>query len=146
MLRATSQWRELLVGLGDTALARTYRTGGFTVRLLAHHVTDAHLHGLNRLRHGLTEDGYVIAPFDPDAWAALPDSSLAPVVALNLLEATTAHWVALLTQVSPAEFAREIVHPQEGRQDLWQLVSKHDWHLRHHFEHARLALHESPNA
>lgn len=140
MEAATRDWRALLSGVGDADLARTYRPGAFTVRQLAHHVADAHLHGLVRLRHGLTEDGFVIRPFDPDDWAALPDMALPVDVALNLLDALTAHWAILLDRTDPAAFAREITHPDEGPQDLWQLVAKHDWQLRHHLEHARIAL------
>ncbi|MEF2280212.1 DinB family protein [Deinococcus sp. YIM 134068] len=137
---AAREWRDLLGGLDDSALARTYRPGAWTVRQLAHHAADAHAHGLNRLRYGLTTEEYVIQPFDQDAWLSLPGAALPVEAALALMDATNARWVALLRGLDPVRLARHVTHPQEGRQDLWRLVAKHDWHLRHHLAQAQRAL------
>lgn len=137
---AAGEWRRLLAGLDDAALGRSSRPGAWTVRQLAHHTADAHLHGLHRLRSGLTTDGYVIQPFDQDAWLELPDAALPVGAALALLEAVNLRWGALLRGTPPERFARRITHPQEGGQDLWHLVAKHDWHLRHHLAQVRQAL------
>ncbi|GMA14650.1 hypothetical protein E5F05_19280 [Deinococcus metallilatus] len=137
---AAREWREVLTGLDAEALARTYRPGAWTVQQLAHHAADAHLHGLNRLRYALTTEGYVIQPFDQEAWLALPDAALPVDAALDLLDAANARWAELLRGVNPEQFARRVTHPQEGEQDLWRLLAKHDWHLRHHLGHVRLAL------
>lgn len=140
MEETARDWREVLAGLDADALARSYRPGGWTVAQLAHHTADAHVHGLNRLRYALTTDAYVIQPFAQEAWLALPDAGLPVGAALTLLDAANLRWGALLRGVSPDRFARRLTHPQEGEQDLWRLVAKHDWHLRHHLAHARLAL------
>ncbi|TSA86768.1 hypothetical protein FNU79_06150 [Deinococcus detaillensis] len=137
---SVAQWRGLVGARNATDLARTYREDSWNVRQLAHHVAEAHLHGLSRLKSGLTQENYVIVPFDQNAALTLPDADLPVSAALELLEAVNLRWVALLRGVSSTEFARSIVHPQEGLQDLWQLVNKHDWHLRHHLAQARLAL------
>lgn len=134
------EWRTVLSGLTEAELGRTYRPGAWTVRQLAHHTADAHVHGLNRLRYGLTSERYVIQPFDQQAWLALPDAALPVGAALALLDAANVRWGALLRGVDPAEFARRVTHSQEGEQDLWRLLAKHDWHLRHHLGHVRLAL------
>ncbi|WP_216328208.1 DinB family protein [Deinococcus aestuarii] len=143
MEAAAREWRERVSGLDDEALSLTYRPGGWTVRQLAHHTADGHLHGLNRLRSGLTTEDYVIQPFDQEAWLALPDAGLPVEAALAMLDALNLRWAALLRGVDPARFFRHVTHPHEGRQDLWRLVAKHDWHLRHHLGHARLALREA---
>ncbi|WP_102125268.1 DinB family protein [Deinococcus planocerae] len=143
MEEAARGWRELLSRLGAAALSRTYRPGGWTVRQLAHHTADAHVHGLNRLRSGLTTEEFVIQPFDQEAWLALPDAELPVEAALALMDAANLRWAALLRGVDPARFSRHVTHPHEGRQELWRLVAKHGWHLRHHLGHARLALGET---
>lgn len=137
---SVADWRGLVGARTASDLARTYRPESWNVRQLAHHVAEAHLHGLSRLKAGLTQENYVIVPFDQSAALTLPDSNLPVSAALELLEALNLRWLALLRSVESAQFAREIVHPAEGRQDLWQLVTKHDWHLRHHLAQARLAL------
>ena len=142
MTQAVTDWQATLQALKPTDLTRTYRPGGWTVQQLAHHTADAHLHGLNRLRHDLTEPEFQIQPFDQSAWLTLPDSNLPVSVAAQLLEPLNAHWIALLRGTPAEHFNRQVVHPAEGRQDLWQLAVKHDWHLRHHLAHVHLALKE----
>ena len=140
MQGAVTDWHTLLAGLNAADLARTYRPASWTVLQLAHHVPEAHLHGLIRLKGGLSTPEYVIQPFDQDAALSLPDYDLPVSAALALLDAVNLRWLALLRGVKAEQFDRRITHPQEGSQDLWQLTAKHDWHLRHHLAQARLAL------
>ncbi|RJF71916.1 hypothetical protein D3875_10430 [Deinococcus cavernae] len=140
MTQSVEAWRHTLEALAPADLDRTYRPGSWTVHQLAHHTADAHLHGLNRLRYGLTEHEFHIQPFDQSAWLALADGRLPVGVAAQLLEPLNVHWAALLRGTPAEQFGRQVVHPAEGRQDLWQLAVKHDWHLRHHLAHVRLAL------
>lgn len=133
-----------LAGLGaaltPAQLGQTYRTGSFTVRQLIHHIADAHELGFMRFRWGLTERSPSILPMDQDAWARLADYGLPPAPSLALHAAVNARWVAVLAALDPAELTREIVHPQEGVMDLWALLAKHEWHVRHHLGHLQLAL------
>ncbi|MBB6097975.1 hypothetical protein HNR42_001398 [Deinobacterium chartae] len=140
MEQTAQEWRSTVQSLPDAELNRTYREGSWTMRELVHHAADAHMHGLIRLKYGLVEDGYVIKPMEQQAWLGLADTRLPPQASLDLLEALNLRWGALLRGLDPAELGREVVHPQEGRQDLWRLIAKHDWHLRHHLAHVRLAL------
>jgi DinB superfamily len=130
----------LASGLNETDLERSYRLGGFTVRQLLHHLADSHELGFMRFRWGLTEDAPIILPMDQDAWAALPDYRLPIAPSLALFGAVNARWVAVLAALDPAEMKREIVHPLEGRMNLWRLLAKHEWHVRHHMAHIGLAL------
>lgn len=140
MTRAVTDWQGVLASVTQADLSRSYREGGWTLQQLAHHTADAHLHGLNRLRHGLTQADFQIQPFPQGEWVTLPDAALPVSVAAGLLAGLNAHWEALLRGTPAGAFDREIIHPAEGRQDLWQLTVKHDWHLRHHLAHVRLAL------
>ncbi|MFB9995338.1 DinB family protein [Deinococcus oregonensis] len=140
MLATAQAWRTLLTGLSETELSQRYRPGSWTVHQLAHHAADAHLHGLVRLSYGLAEQPYTIQPMDQEAWLALPTSAAPVQHALALLDALNLRWVAILRGTDPRALGTQILHPQEGQQDLWRLVAKHDWHLRHHLAHAQLAL------
>lgn len=127
-------------GLSDEQLGATYRPGSFTVRQLAHHLADAHEQGFMRFRWGLTEEGPTILPMNEERWAELPDYTLAPEVSLAVFQGVNARWTVLLEALDPQALSRTIRHPQEGDQDLWRLLAKHEWHVRHHLAHARLAL------
>jgi uncharacterized damage-inducible protein DinB len=137
---SAAQLAQVGAALSPAHLAQTYRSGSFTARQLVHHIADAHELGFMRFRWGLTERRPSILPMDQDAWARLADYALPPAPSLALHAAVNARWVAVLTALDPAELTREIVHPQEGVMDLWALLAKHEWHVRHHLGHLRLAL------
>jgi hypothetical protein len=128
--------RAAIAGLTDAQLDTPYRPGGWTVRQLVHHVPDSHVNGYARLKLALTEDAPVIKPYDENAWAALADSGLGVDIALDLLTAIQARWVALYRALSVSQLARVYVHPARGLQvSLDGHLQHYAWHSRHHVAH-----------
>ena len=128
--------RAAVEGLGDAQLDTPYRPGGWTVRQVVHHLPDSHLNAYVRFRLGLTEEAPVIRPYDEQAWARLPDASLAPVsLSLALLEALHARWVDAITRLPDAAFSRTFTHPELGSMSLDQQLALYAWHGRHHVAH-----------
>lgn len=123
-------------GLNDSQLDMPYRPGGWTVRQVVHHVADSHLNAYVRLRLALTEDTPTIKPYAEAAWAELPDARTMPVSAsLRMLDALHARWVALLRALAPADYARAVTHPDNGRMTIDTIVALYSWHGRHHTAH-----------
>lgn len=141
---AAHDWHDLLTSTPQGRLTARPHPHGWTVAQLAHHTADAHAHGLSRLKYALTTPGYVVQPFDQDAWLTLPDATLPVEDALDLLRVTNRRWTTLLRALNPEQLDTTLTHPQEGPQTLWDLTAKHDWHLRHHLAQARLALTGTP--
>ena len=128
--------RAAVSGLSDAQLDTPYRPAGWTVRQLVHHVPDSHVNGYVRVKLALTEDAPVIKPYDEVAWSALPDSRLPIAMALDLLDAIQARWVAIYRALSPAQFGRVYVHPEHGREvSLDRHLQHYAWHSRHHVAH-----------
>ncbi|HVB32145.1 MAG TPA: putative metal-dependent hydrolase [Gemmatimonadaceae bacterium] len=130
--------RAAVRGLSGTQLDTPYRPEGWTVRQVVHHVPDSHLNSYVRFRLALTEEQPTIKPYDEARWAELPDAK-GPLVAesLALLEALHARWVSLLRAMTPAEFARTLVHPERpgAPMSLDTMVALYAWHGRHHVAH-----------
>ncbi|AMW04534.1 YfiT family bacillithiol transferase [Gemmatimonas phototrophica] len=123
----------VLEPLADTDFASPYRPGGWTVGQLVHHMADSHLNAFVRVKLGLTEEHPTIKPYDQDAWAALPDAtSLSPHVSVALFAATHIRLHAVLEAMTPAQFARTILHPENGAMTLDQVVAMYAWHGDHH--------------
>ncbi|MHB1861906.1 MAG: YfiT family bacillithiol transferase [Gemmatimonadaceae bacterium] len=135
---APAALRAAVRGLSDAQLDTPYRPEGWTVRQVVHHVPDSHLNSYTRFRLALTEEQPTIKPYDEARWAELPDAR-GPLVAesLALLDALHARWVALLRAMSPAEFARTLVHPERpgAPMTLDMMVALYAWHGRHHVAH-----------
>jgi uncharacterized damage-inducible protein DinB len=130
------RFRAALEGLTDAQLDMPYRPGGWTVRQLAHHVTDSHVNAYCRLKLAMTEDNPTIKPYDQDAWAGLADTARTPVaVSLSLLDAVHHRWVVLLESLSDQDFARPLVHPEYGPLTIDRLLQMYAWHGRHHVAH-----------
>ncbi|MDE3128267.1 MAG: putative metal-dependent hydrolase, partial [Gemmatimonadota bacterium] len=130
--------REAVHGLDDTQLDTPYRPDGWTVRQLVHHLPDSHLNSYVRFKLALTEQEPTIKPYDEKGWAELPDGR-SPLVAesLALLDALHARWVYLLRAMTPAEFARTLVHPERpgAPMTLNMMLALYAWHGRHHVAH-----------
>lgn len=125
--------REAVAGLSDAQLDTPYREGGWTVRQVVHHVPDSHINSYCRFRLGLTEDAPTIKTYDEERWAELADARSGPIeMSLLLLDALHERWVILLRSMTPADWAREITHPEHGRLPLDFFLGLYAWHGPHH--------------
>src|SRR5438876_9646023 len=124
-----------LSGLHDAQLDTPYRTGGWTVRQVAHHVPDAHMNAYMRLKWGLTEDTPAIKTYEEKDWAKTPETRAPIAMSLDLLTALHQRWVTLLREMGPADFARTIKHPEWGTPSLDTMLGLYAWHGRHHTAH-----------
>jgi hypothetical protein len=123
---------------GEAGMARSYRSGGWTLRQLVHHLADSHSQMSGRLRMALTEDWPTIKPYDQEAWANLADASTMPVgPSLGVIDGVHARLVILLRSLKEDEWARGFHHPENGPERLDQVLLRYEWHSRHHLEHAR---------
>jgi len=127
--------RSALDTLGESQIDTPYREGGWTVRQLIHHIADSHMNAFIRFRLGLTEDKPTIKPYDENAWSQLPDSSLPIEHSLAIID-NVHHRMTVMLELTPADqFAREIIHPDNGVMTLDKLLQLYAWHGRHHTAH-----------
>ena len=128
--------REAVRGLTESQIDTEYRPGGWTVRQVVHHVPDSHVNALIRFKLALTEDVPTIKPYNETLWAELADVKTVPIsTSLAMLDAVHERWVAILRAMKPSDFARELVHPETGRQRLDQMLALYAWHGPHHVAH-----------
>jgi uncharacterized damage-inducible protein DinB len=128
--------REAVRGLTDEQIDTAYRPGGWTVRQVVHHLPDSHLNAYIRFKLALTENEPTIKPYDEGRWAELVDSKVVPIAtSLSLLDAVHERWVAILRAMSASDFERPLIHPENGRQRLDQMLALYAWHGPHHVAH-----------
>jgi len=137
-----SRLKAMVSSLTDAQLEATYRSGGWTIRQIVHHVVDSHLNSYVRFKWTLTEDRPTIKTYQQSLWAELPDAKNAPVkVSLDFLSALHERWVYMLRSLSEEQWNRTFIHPEYNKEfNLKWLLGLYDWHCRHHYAHVELAL------
>ena len=122
--------------LDDAKLDTPYRPGGWTVRQVVHHLPDSHMNSYVRFKLVLTEQEPAIKGYEENLWAELPEAKKGSIdMSLDLLEALHRRWVMVLENLSPADFAKTLIHPESGIMNLDRLLQLYAWHGRHHVAH-----------
>ena len=90
-----AQLEQLIAGVSDAKLNKTYGAGKWTARQVIHHLADSHMHAFIRTRFIATLDHPTIQPYDQEAWAELPDAKTGPVEpSVQILKGLHARWGA----------------------------------------------------
>ncbi|MGP7816599.1 YfiT family bacillithiol transferase [Niallia sp. 01092] len=121
--------------LNDEQLDTPYRSGGWTVRQVVHHLADSHMNAYVRFKLALTEENPTIKTYEEGKWAELPDYKLSVPISLSLLEALHIRWVELLRSLSPADLEKTFIHPDSGEVSVGKNIGIYAWHGRHHLAH-----------
>lgn len=125
-------------GLPESAYALPYRPDGWTIRQVVHHVADSHINMFLRVKFALSEDEPTIKPYDQDVWVQQPDvAAVPPLVSVALLASLHERAVALFRALSPEQFVRGLMHPENGRMTIEQVLALYAWHGDHHVAHIR---------
>ena len=128
--------RAAVRGLNDHQLDTPYREGGWTVRQVVHHVPDSHMNSYVRFKLALTEDEPTICPYMGNLWAELPEARSAPIeLSLSLLESLHKRWILVLRGIKPADWKRNLRHPELGLVSLEKNLAIYAWHGKHHVAH-----------
>jgi uncharacterized damage-inducible protein DinB len=128
--------RQAVISLNEKQLDTQYRTGGWTLRQVVHHVADSHLNSLVRFKLALTENNPTIKPYEEAYWALQPDYRLPVESSLRILEGVHIHWVALLESFTENEWNRTFTNPESGQtMPLKRALGLYAWHGKHHLAH-----------
>jgi len=127
--------------LADEALDMSYRSEGWTIRQIVHHLADSHLNSFIRLKLSLTEVDPIVKPYFEERWAELEDSknmSIAP--SLKIIEGVHQRWVGLLKTLSRVDMKRTFFHPEHQKLfSIEENIGVYAWHSEHHLAHIKLA-------
>ena len=128
--------RQAVISLNEKQLDTPYRTGGWTIRQVIHHVADSHMNSLTRFKLALTEDNPTVKPYEEAHWALLPDYRLPVESSLRMLEGIHRHWAALLESFTDDEWNRTFTNPESGQTlPLKRALALYSWHGKHHLAH-----------
>jgi uncharacterized damage-inducible protein DinB len=122
--------------LTETQLDTPYRPGGWTVRQVVHHLTDAQTHWYLRTKMALAEDDPVVKVWDENTWAELRDARTGAVEpSLLMFDGVHRRWVELYRSLTEEQWKRRMIHPERGVLVLDAVLPMFVWHGRHHTAH-----------
>jgi uncharacterized damage-inducible protein DinB len=123
--------------LDAAQLHSPYRTGGWTIQQLVHHVADSHMNAYIRFKMALTEENFTVKTYDEKRWAELADVQSVPVnISITLLHALHARWYAAIRDLNPEQWNREFHYPGKPEAvTTWFLLGMYSWHGKHHTAH-----------
>src|SRR5690606_9451791 len=123
----------LIRNISEQQLDTPYREGGWTVRQVIHHLADSHMNACIRLYCTVTEDAPVREAYDEKAWALTAETTLDPVISVNVLKALHQKWSTLLKLLTPDQLKRSYIHPDNGKHvTLERQLALYAWHCDHH--------------
>jgi hypothetical protein len=89
-----------------------------------------------RVKLALSEDEPTIKPYDQDLWVQQADvDAVSPMVSVALLAALHERAVAFYRALTPGQFLRGLMHPENGRMTIEQVLALYAWHGDHHIAH-----------
>lgn len=135
------QLEALVAGLSAEQLATKYLEGEWCVAQDVHHIADAHLNAVLRMKLILTEDEPPLKPFDQDRWAALADSRTTDLTgSLAIIRGLHSRWAELLASLSDSDFRRIGHHPERGPLTIDDLLRIYSGHGQAHLAQIRKTL------
>lgn len=126
---------DAIMDLSGEQLNIPYRTNGWTIRQVIHHLADSHIHGLIRTKLLLTEDEPAIKPYDEKKWAELSDNERSIEPSLQILKGLHNRWACVLKSADKSDWQRTLHHPESGIWTLEKLIAQYAWHGNHHLAH-----------
>lgn len=123
-------------GFSQSQLDTPYRTEGWTVRQVIHHVADSHMNAYIRMKWTLTENRPIIKAYDEKAWAETPETKLDVELSLHLIKSLHVKWTALIRSFSDNDLKKEFIHPETNKAvSMMRMIALYAWHGNHHLAH-----------
>ena len=128
---APASLRKTLAGLSEEQLSTKYKN--WSIRQIANHLADSHVHSYIRFKWTLTEDKPLIKAYDEGLWSELEEAKTGDMEpTLLMLEGIHRRWVRLLKSMSSDQFERSFLHPDGRTVSLNRALCIYAWHGRHH--------------
>jgi DinB superfamily len=134
LTEGASRIRAIVDQLTPAQMAASYAPGKWTAAQLLVHLAQCEFAFGSRVRMALTDDAYVVQPFDQDAWL-LREAGTDGRVAFWAYFAMRHFNLQLFTTLSPEDRRRPLTHPERGPMIVEWILEALAGHERHHLAH-----------
>ncbi len=124
VLRFPAELKSAVEGLTEEQLSTPGGEGEWSIGQVVHHVADAHMNLLVRIKLALTEENPILKPYDQEKWALLADTTQLPLApSMSILEGVHERLGALLKSLPEEAWSRTGMHLEAGELTVDQLVA-----------------------
>ncbi|MFB6362679.1 YfiT family bacillithiol transferase [Paenibacillus elgii] len=128
--------RKIVKDFNHDQFQTPYRSGGWTVQQVVHHMADNDINASLRLKRALTEEEPMASSYHPNLWAELTDYKDTPIeISLMLLEALHYRLIHVIHGLKPTDFDRRFNTEVLGWITVDVAIQRFIWHNRHHTSH-----------
>jgi len=133
--------RRVAASLTEEQLEHSYRSDGWTIRQIIHHMADNDMNAYLRFKRALTEEAPEANSYREDLWAGLIDYKNIPVAhAIALLELIHERLFKIMTHMQESDFKRTLITQALGSITLDIALQRIIWHNRHHLAQIHAAI------
>lgn len=137
--------RALVEAFTPAQMASSYAAGKWTAAQLLVHLAQCEWVFGTRVRMALSEDDYVVQPFEQDPWLKR-EAATDGLTAFRAYYAARQMNLALFTSLTEAERERPLRHPERGRMHVEWILESLAGHERHHEAHFRTIAESQPTS
>ncbi len=119
-------------------LNHPYRTGGWKISQLVHHIADSHMQSYIRCKFAYLEERPTILNYQEQDWAEKSPEALSNDItaSVQIIKGLHQRWTAFFNQISPEAFNKVYLHPERKAPfPLAEVVCFYAWHAQHHLAH-----------
>jgi hypothetical protein len=128
-----------LAGITEEELDRVPPDGGWTARMVAHHMADSEAMAYTRIRRLVADAEPHLAGYDEPRWAERLHYDRPIEASMAVMRAVRAASLSLLEALSPEEWDRVGVHSESGAYSVDRWLEIYAAHPHEHAEQIRLA-------
>ena len=130
---ATRDFVAAAKAIPEEELHHSPSSGEWSPAYVIHHLADSDAYFLTRFLNALSVENATIVPFDEEIFpTALRYAGRSVEVSIASIEASSAHAIDILKQITDSEWVRTGVHPARGEMSLSDLLALT---LNHRTEH-----------
>lgn len=114
-------------------LLSTYRSGGWTLAQVVHHLVESDINAYPRLKYAITTNIPDVMVAEQGLWAEISDAKSPSIDnSLALFEAIRIRWADAFESLSTDLFEKQWRHARYGTLTIDGLLQQYAWHARHH--------------
>jgi hypothetical protein len=107
----------------------------WTTRQIVHHIADAHMNAVMRMKLIVTEDRPLLKPYNQDSWALLEDTTKGSLRAsLDIIRGLHERWAQFLEALPEEAWMRAGIHLENGKVILEDLLKVYSRHSENHLQ------------